>query len=153
MAITVKKKLTVKTVKARAPGELGAEQPAEGAEPTAEGAPAADTAVPEAAAAAPVAAVAAGPRGKPASYTFAGICAIFAVIFFIALLILQAMEWDFYQGAFPVPGAGASYTPPAAPVQAIPAPAVDTAKPAVDAPKAAEPKAAEEKAPEAKPAP
>ncbi|MDI6774649.1 MAG: hypothetical protein QME60_04540 [Verrucomicrobiota bacterium] len=118
MAITVKKKLTVRTVKVMATDEPGVEPAAEGAAPgTDEIAPASEEAAQavEAALSAVAAPVAvAGPVGKPASYLVAGIFGIVAVLCFIALLIIQWLEWDFYQGAFPVgaPAAGSGFAPP-----------------------------------------
>jgi len=110
MAITVKKKkLTVKTVRAKSAAAEGSEDSA-GAESAASAAPAG-----AAARAAPSA-----PGVKPASYTLAGVFAIITVCMFIALIILQVLEWTFYQDAFPRPmmpgtgaAAGAAYTPPA----------------------------------------
>lgn len=109
--ITVKKKkLTVKTVRAKPDDAAAAEKTDDtpdlppGAEPvskaTAADPAAAETAAPEAAtpAAAPVAAA---PVAKPASYVLAGTLAIIAVIMFVALIIIQFMEWDFFKDAFP----------------------------------------------------
>ena len=97
MTITVKKKkLTVKTVKAKA-GDLDA--PVEAA-----GAPAA---------AAPTAAAAAPPV-KQTSYTLAGIFAIIAFLLFTALLILQGMEFAFYKDAIPRPLSPGMAAPPPA---------------------------------------
>lgn len=118
MAITVKKKLTVKTVKAKAPGE------APEAATSPEGAPVA-AAVPAAPAAVPVAM----PGGKPASYTLAGVLALISLLFFMALIALQYMEWDFYQGAFPVisttPGMGTPVMPGETPTPLSTTPAGD----------------------------
>jgi len=54
---------------------------------------------------------------KPASYTFAGVCAILEFIMFAAILTLQIIEWKFYlepKSAFPpfgtlLPIPGGSY--------------------------------------------
>ncbi len=124
MAITIKKKLTVKTVKAKPSSVLPDAAPAE-ATPQVAASPV------ESAAAVP--AVVAAPIGKPASYVFAGICAILATICFLALLLLQWLEWDFYQGAFPVgsPAPGSGLAAPSRPLEAMPltAPATPTLAP------------------------
>ena len=136
MGITIKKKLTVRTIKADAAPDASVEgAPADGAVlpdaaaqiPPAEGAPQL--------AAAPAYAA---PTGvKPASYTMAGVFGIIAVIFFIVLVVLQALEWNTFTGCFPEdrPGAPVMSVPaPAAPVvpEAAPPAAPEAAK---DAPK------------------
>ena len=91
--------VTVKTVKKKKPLSLK-----KGGAPA--GAPA-DGAV----AAAPAAAAAPAKKVAPvkkASYTFAGVCAIFELLMFIAILTLQILEWKHYnappKGAFPLFG-------------------------------------------------
>ncbi len=90
MAITVKrKKLTVKTIKAK----IQPETPE-----VSEAAP--EAAAPAAAqAAAPVAAVPAQASGP--SYTWAGILALIAVLVCIALLLFQYLEWRHYHNIYP----------------------------------------------------
>jgi len=132
MAITVKKKkLTVKTIKAKKTPDGGpppvdgeAAAPIEGAEPAAPEQVAAEVAA--------VAAPAAASVTKPASYTLAGIFAIITFLFFTSLIVLQYMEWTFFMDAFPKPNMaiqGTSYTPSssttpeAVPIDEITAPA------------------------------
>lgn len=61
---------------------------------------------------------------KPASYTFAGVCAILEFLMFAAILTLQIIEWKFYlepKSAFPpfgtllpIPGASSVSSAPVA---------------------------------------
>ena len=98
MAKTVKKKkLTVKTVKG-APSTNAELQSAIDQGETATQAGADPAAPATQATLAPQAAVA---QGKPASYTLAGILAIVGTVFWIALILLQVMEWDHLSAAFP----------------------------------------------------
>jgi hypothetical protein len=47
-----------------------------------------------------------------ASYTFAGICGLITLVIFLALLVFQFIEFDFYKDAFPMNmGAGMMSTP------------------------------------------
>ncbi len=122
MGITVKKKkLTVKTLKAQAPDAAEAsEKPAEtDAAPDAAAPPAEATAAP--AAAIPTAAqpAAAAPAVKPASYVLAGTLAIIATVMFIALIIFQFMEWNFFNDAFPRDEVGVTRPPPSSMAQPL----------------------------------
>ncbi len=121
MGITVKKKkLTVKTLRAQ-PGESAASDESESKSGTSEiptaKPPSAEAEIPTAAP--PVAAAA--PTVKPASYTLAGTLAIIAVIMFITLIVLQSLEWNFFNDAFPRP-----LQPGAAPAPSSYAPASPT---------------------------
>jgi hypothetical protein len=127
MGITIKKKITVKTIRGGGvPGDGG--ESVEGAAAPAAGADMADGS--GALMTGPVvqAPVYSGPVRKPASYTTAGVFAIITTIIFIILITLQYFEWDTYTGCFPQTGPGGIAARPMEPVATevalpIPAPA------------------------------
>jgi len=71
-----------------------------------------------------------------ASYTFAGVCALITLAIFLAILVLQFIEFDFYKDAFPME-MGVGMVAPSSSTTESAAPAVTPAPAAAPASEAA----------------